>query len=200
MDPVTALHAAGLNNEVDPVLAGAVEAMAVGPQTDASERQVFVPENGQVATGFEPVGGATVQPSMVVGAIASCESAEHAVMYPIGSPYFGLPAPASGAVPVDGRSVPRREQGPFEVPRSPRQRAERVPTSVWAGSVPTTVSAQTVTTTMVTSTVATFAAVAGPAYVLYAGFMLHRGLTSVHPVQPAVVLQSVELSGSFPGA
>jgi len=49
MDPVTALHVAGPNNEVDPVLARAAEAMAVGPRTDVSERQVFVPENGQVA-------------------------------------------------------------------------------------------------------------------------------------------------------
>jgi len=55
MDPIVALHVAGLNNGVDPVLAGAAEVMAVGPRTDAGERQVFVPEYGQVAEGFEPL-------------------------------------------------------------------------------------------------------------------------------------------------
>jgi len=94
-DSVDALHAAWLNNEVVLVLAGATEAMAVGPRTDAGERQVIVPEYGQVIEGFEPLRSATVQPSMVVEAIAGLKSTEHAATYPIGYPHFGPQAPAS---------------------------------------------------------------------------------------------------------
>jgi len=40
----------------------------------------------------------------------------------------------------------------------------------------------------------------GPVYVPYVRGLPQGGLTSVCPVQPAVVLQSVELSGSLPRA
>jgi len=55
-------------------------------------------------------------------------------------------------------------------------------------------------TTTVTSTVATFAAVTGPVYIPYTGFMLLPGLSSARPMRPAVVSQSIESSGSLLGA
>ena len=195
-DPIAELRVAVLNKEVDPILAGATEAMAVGPRTDADVRQAVIPEIGQVAESFEPRRDATaVQPSVAVGAIACRGGTEQSATYPIGYPYFGPQAPASGAMLVDPRSEHWRELGPFKTPCSPRQRCERAPTSTRAGPVLTTTSAQTSETTMTTtliSMVVTCAAVGGPAYVPYVGSLPQWELTSVHPVQPAVVLQSVE--------
>jgi len=116
-DPIAEQHAAELNKGVDPILAGAAEAMAVGPRTDADEHQVVVSEYGQVAEGFEPVRGATVvQPSVAVGAIdgrGARGGAQQAATYPIRYPYFGPQVPTSGATLVDSRSEPGRELGPF---------------------------------------------------------------------------------------
>jgi len=62
--------------------------------------------------------------------------------------------------------------------------------------------AQTSTTTTLTSTSVTCVAIRarGPAYAPYVRCLPHARLTSVHPVRPAIVSQSVELPGSFPRA
>jgi len=201
MDPIAELRVAALNKEVDPILAGAAEAMAVGPRTDADACQAAAPEVGQVAGGFEPWRDATaVQPSVAVGAIACFDGMEQSALYPIGYSYFGPQASASRAVHVDVRSDHGRELGPFEAPSSPRQRCERAPTSTRVGPVPTTTNAQTTTTTTLTSTVATCTAVGGPVYVPYVSGLPQWGPTSVRPMRPAVMSQSVELLGSFPTA
>ena len=110
---------------MDPVLAGAAGTLAVETQTDAGEHQALTAEDGQVAEGFVPLGGATAEPGMDVGAIASHEDAERVAAQPIVIPYFGLPAPVLSAPPVDrGRCVPGRELGPFKFPHLPHQRAE----------------------------------------------------------------------------
>jgi len=162
MDPIVALHVAGLNNGVDPVLVGAAEVMAVGPRTDADERQIVVPEYGQVAEGFQPSKGChSRQPSVAVEAIASSESVEHAVTYPIGYLYCTLahrcrhPEPHLWTVVVN---LEGSCMGPFEAPHMPGQCTERASTLARAGPVPTTVSAQMAMTATLTSTVVTFAA------------------------------------------
>ena len=157
---------AALNKEVDPILVGAGEAMAVGPWTDAGAHQEVIPEVGQVTEGFKPKRDATaVQPRVAIGAIASHGGTEQSATYPVRYPYFGPQVPAFGAMLVDSRSEHGRELGPFEDPCSPRQHRERAPTSTRVGPVPTTTSVQTTTTITLTSTVATCTAVGGPAYV-----------------------------------
>jgi len=126
-DTVAVLHVpalvAGLNNAVDPVMAGTAGTLAVEPQADAGERQAFTAEVGRVAERFVPR-GATAEPWVDVGAIAGHGDAERAAAQPTVFPYAGLPAPALGAPPVDGRRVPGRELGPYQFPRLPCQRAE----------------------------------------------------------------------------
>jgi len=124
-DSITELRTAALDKEVDPILAGAVEAMAVGPRTDVDARQASAPEVGHFAGGFEPGRDATaVQPSMAVGAIACRDGVEQSAMYPIGYSYCGPQGSVSGAMLVDARIKHGRELGFFDAPSSPRQRCE----------------------------------------------------------------------------
>jgi len=53
-DSITELHMVAQDKEVDLILAGAAEAMAVGPRTDVDARQAAAPEVGHFAGGFEP--------------------------------------------------------------------------------------------------------------------------------------------------
>ena len=196
MNSISELHAVALDKEVDPILAGTAEAMAVGPRTDADARQTAAPEVGHFAGGFEPRREATaVQRSVAIGAIACHDGEEQSAMYPIGYLYFGPQASASGAMFVDSSSEQGRELGTFEGPCSPHQHFEQALTSIWASTTPTT-SAQTTTTTTLTSTVATCSAVGGPAYVPYgtnrcrtAGMLVHLQLNQ-HTCRTVAVCHS----------
>jgi len=59
-DPITELRVATMDKEVDPILAGSVEAMAVGPWANMDTRQAAAPDVGHIAEGFEPRGDTTV--------------------------------------------------------------------------------------------------------------------------------------------
>ena len=84
-DPIAELCAAALGKEMDPILAGSAEAMAVEPRTDADARQAAAPEAGHLAEGFEPSRGATVvQPSVAFEAVAHRHGTEQSASYPIG--------------------------------------------------------------------------------------------------------------------
>ena len=124
---------------------------------------------------------------------------EQPASYVSGYMYFGPQATVSGAMLVDSSSEQGRDLGFFKDLHSPRQYVERASSSTWVSL--TTTSAHATMTTTLTSTVVTCTAVCGPAYVPYvSGFPQEGGLISVHPMRPAVVSQSVELSGSFPRA
>jgi len=95
----------------------------------------------------------------------------------------------------------RARVGFFEGLYSPQQYVKRASSSSWVNLTPTTTSAHATTTITLTSTAVTCTAVGGPAYIPYvSGFPQGGALTSVRPMRPAVMLQSVELSGSFPRA
>jgi len=55
-DPIAELCAHVLDKEVDPILAGSAEAMAVGNRADVNAHQASTPDVGHIAEGFEPLG------------------------------------------------------------------------------------------------------------------------------------------------
>jgi len=116
--------------------------------------------------------------------------------------HFGPQATVSRARLMDPSRERGREFGFFEGLRLPHPFGEGDSSANWARCMPTMTSAHATTTTTLTSTVVTCTAVGGLPYVPYATVRgpPYGGLTSVRPVRPAVVSQSVEPSGSFPRA
>jgi len=197
-DPIAELHVHALDKEVDPILAGSAEAMAVGPRTDVDARQADAPDVGHIIEGFEPLGDPTViQPSVAFEAVANLYGAEQSAMNPIGAVYFGPHPSASGAMFMDQSSEQGSELGGFSDPCLPQESFERAVTSNWGGPMPMTTGAQTSATTTLTSTSVTCSAVGGPAHALYTRSSPHVGLTSVCPVQPAIV-SVCRTSGELP--
>jgi len=130
------------------------------------------------------------------------DGVEQSASYPVGHLHFGPQATVSGAMLMDPSRERRRELGFFEGLCSSHPSGEEGSSSNWARCTPTMTSAHATTTTTLTFTIVTCTAVGGPPYVQY---VTVRGppngaLTSVRSVHPAVVSQSVELSGSFPRA
>ena len=156
VDSVAELRAGTLEKGVDPILAGAVEAMAVGPRTDADVCQADAPVVGYAVECFVLSRGPTVvQPSLASGAMAYRDGMEQSASYPIGYMYFGPQATVSGAMLVDSSSEKGRELGTFEGLCSPHQRFQRASSSTWASITPTTTSAHTTTTATLTSMIMT---------------------------------------------
>jgi len=107
-DPIAELHAAALDKEVDPILAGSVEAMAVGPWADVDVHQAAAPDVGYIAEGFEPRWNTTViQPSVAFEAMAHHHGAEQSVSYPVWVTYFGPHPSASRTMFGRAQSCPR---------------------------------------------------------------------------------------------
>jgi len=77
MDPIAELCAHALDKEVDPILAGSAEAMAVGPRADVDVHPAIAPDVGHIAEGFEPLGDPIViQPSVAFEAVANHRGTE----------------------------------------------------------------------------------------------------------------------------
>jgi len=181
----------------------------VGPRTDADADacQADTPTGGHAVDRFESNGGPTaVQPGQASVAAMYRDGVEPTASYPVGYLHFGLQATVSGAMLVDPSRERGRELRLFEGLCSPHPYGEGGSSSNWARCMPTTTSAHATTTTTLTSTIVTCTAVGGPPGPAYIPYVTVRGppyggLTSVCPMRPAVVSQSVELSvaGTFPG-
>jgi len=177
-------------------LAGSAEAMAVGPQTESDACQADAPTGGHAVERFELSRGPTVvQLSQASVAVTYRDGVKQPASHPVRYPYFSLQATVSGAMLVDSSRERGRKLGLFEGLCSPQQYVEQVSSSTWASLTPTMTSTHATTTTTLTSMIVTCAAVGGPAYVPYVSGLPQGGLTSVCPMRPAVVSQSVKLSG-----
>jgi len=181
-DHITDSCARALDNEGGLILAGSVDAVTVGPRTDADARQAVTPDTGYIAEGFQPFGDPTViQPSVALEAMANCHGAEQSALDLSGVTHFGPHSLASGAMFMDQSGEQGRELGGFADPCLAQQSFEPAATSNWGGLTPTTTGAQTSTTTTLTSTPVATSAVGGLAHALYARSPPHAGLTSVRP-------------------
>jgi len=191
------------DNVQEPILAGSLNAVTAGLQTDADARQAAAPDAGQCTEGFELFRDpAASQPSVTVEAAASRHGTEQSAVVSSGVTHFGPHSLASGGMFMDQGGDRGRELGGLIDPCLSQQHFERAVTSLWGESTPmtTVLTAQTSMTSTYTSTSVASSAVGGPAHALYARGPPPVGLTSVHPARQVFLLQPVDPRGSTPRA
>jgi len=169
VDPSDHADVRAPNNVQEPILAGSLNTMTAGLQTDADVRQAVAPDAGQRTEGFELFENpAARQPSVALEAAASRQGTEQSAVDPRGVTHFGPHPLASGAMFMDQGGDRRRELGGLMDPGLSQKHFERAVTSILGKSTPTTTGAQMCTTSTRTSTTVASLAIGGPANVLYA--------------------------------
>ena len=103
---------ADADNVLDPVLAGSLNVLTSGLQTDADTRQAAAPDAGQRTEGFERLDRPVARlPSAASEAVVSRQPTEQSAMDPSGVTCYGPHPLASGAMFMDQGGDRGREFG-----------------------------------------------------------------------------------------